>query len=508
MSRDTPVKTPAAAQGSKEKEMLAPEDGTPGKKGRGLLHVPSRSSSQRIQTSPTATGLSGATASDPRDSVDGQSKESKGSNFGRRRNGSASSNHSAVVSSQTNTPANSQPSSPAVQTSKRKKGGLLALFGCCGVPDSANALENGDHPLPSHKVEKIPTRPATASRRTATPSEQPSSSKTQLYEKEQTQPTQSNSDSSRTKRASASTNHDQSTVGDRDTESKHAAQSGSTAPVVTVDPPRPLGADASKSAASAGESQPPPQDNDGDVEMEDEASSQAPIAQQNANELSQKLPPPPPGPIPGTGASDNLVTTTETAVVPAPPQQPEQKFLLPPIQPQFKGKKCLVLDLDETLVHSSFKILHQADFTIPVEIEGNYHNVYVIKRPGVDQFMKRVGELYEVVVFTASVSKYGDPLLDQLDIHKVVHHRLFRESCYNHQGNYVKDLSQVGRDLKDTIIIDNSPTSYIFHPQHAVPISSWFSDAHDNELLDLIPVLEDLASSNVQDVSLVLDVTL
>jgi RNA polymerase II subunit A small phosphatase-like protein len=43
--------------------------------------------------------------------------------------------------------------------------------------------------------------------------------------------------------------------------------------------------------------------------------------------------------------------------------------------------------------------------TIPVEIEGNYHNVYVIKRPGVDQFMKRVGELYEVVVFTASVSK-------------------------------------------------------------------------------------------------------
>lgn len=507
MSRDAPVQTSAPAQGSKEKEMLAPEDGTGAKKGRGLLHVPSRSSSQRIQPSPTATGLSGATAGDPRDSVDGQSKESKGSNFGRRRNGSASSNHSAVVNSQTNTPANSQPNSPAVPTPKRKKGGLLSLFGCCGVPDSANALENGDHPLPNHKVEKIPTRPAT-SRRTATPSDQPSSSKTQIYEKEQTQPAQSNSDSSRTKRASASTNQDQSTVGDRDAESKQAAQPGGSAPVVTVDPPRPLDADAPKSAPGASASQPSPQDNDGDVEMKDEESSQVPVAQQNTDELPQKLPPPPPGPIPGTDTSGNSGSNTETAVVPAPPQQPEQKFLLPPIQPQFKGKKCLVLDLDETLVHSSFKILHQADFTIPVEIEGNYHNVYVIKRPGVDQFMKRVGELYEVVVFTASVSKYGDPLLDQLDIHKVVHHRLFRESCYNHQGNYVKDLSQVGRDLKDTIIIDNSPTSYIFHPQHAVPISSWFSDAHDNELLDLIPVLEDLAGSNVQDVSLVLDVTL
>lgn len=140
--------------------------------------------------------------------------------------------------------------------------------------------------------------------------------------------------------------------------------------------------------------------------------------------------------------------------------------------------------------------------------------------------MKRIGELYEVVVFTASVSKvgfhpsclhlyspltfhkYGDPLLDQLDIHNVVHHRLFRDSCYNHQGNYVKDLSQVGRDLRETIIIDNSPTSYIFHPQHAIPISSWFSDAHDNELLDLIPVLEDLAGVQVRDVSLVLDISL
>lgn len=143
-----------------------------------------------------------------------------------------------------------------------------------------------------------------------------------------------------------------------------------------------------------------------------------------------QLPPPPP-----------LVKRTEQRMAAEPvPEAPieQQHWLLPPVRPQHRGRKCLILDLDETLVHSSFKILNQADFTIPVEIEGQYHNVYVIKRPGVDQFMKRVGELYEVVVFTASVSKYGDPLLDQLDIHGVVHHRLFRESCYNHQGNYVK----------------------------------------------------------------------
>jgi RNA polymerase II subunit A small phosphatase-like protein len=49
-----------------------------------------------------------------------------------------------------------------------------------------------------------------------------------------------------------------------------------------------------------------------------------------------------------------------------------------------------------------------------------------------------MGEIYEVVIFTASLSKYADPVLDQLDIHRVVKHRLFRESCYNNKGNYVK----------------------------------------------------------------------
>lgn len=177
--------------------------------------------------------------------------------------------------------------------------------------------------------------------------------------------------------------------------------------------------------------------------------------------------------------------------------------LLPPIAPHHVGRKCLVLDLDETLVHSSFKSIQHADYVVPVEIEYHWHNVYVIKRPGVDNFLKRMGEIYEVVVFTASLSKYADPVLDKLDVHRVVSHRLFRESCYNHKGNYVKDLSQLGRPIADTIIIDNSPASYIFHPNNAVPVSSWFNDPHDTELTDLCPFLADLGE--VPDVRGVLD---
>ncbi|KAK8132451.1 NIF-domain-containing protein [Apiospora kogelbergensis] len=499
MSKGIEEKPQSDYDGSKEKQSLAQDDGASSKKGRGLLHVPSRSSSQKNQSSPTSTGLSGVTASDSRDSIGGHSKESKNSMLGRQRNGSASSNHSGAVTGPTSTPGSTQPNSPAVAPQKRKKGGLLSMLGCCVVPDHGNALEGGEEPLPQ----------LTSSRRSGTPSEQTQTtgSKSQLPEKEKEKDTQTQAgpttEQSKTKRASGSTAQDQTPAADRESESKQTTLVGATGPSITVNPPVSEISEKVEQSADASASK----DAEGDVAMPDAepaARVNQPVVAPEEQEQNT-LPSPPPAPVqaptPPADVPDESAVAVKESI-------PEQKFLLPPIEPHMKGRKCLVLDLDETLVHSSFKILHQADFTIPVEIEGNYHNVYVIKRPGVDQFMKRVGELYEVVVFTASVSKYGDPLLDQLDIHNVVHHRLFRESCYNHQGNYVKDLSQVGRNLKDTIIIDNSPTSYIFHPQHAVPISSWFSDAHDNELLDLIPVLEDLAGSNVQDVSLVLDVTL
>jgi Dullard-like phosphatase family protein len=175
--------------------------------------------------------------------------------------------------------------------------------------------------------------------------------------------------------------------------------------------------------------------------------------------------------------------------------------LLPPQSATKKGKKCLVLDLDETLVHSSFKPV-ECDFVVHVEIEEQIYQVYVAKRPYVDEFMKRCGELFETVIFTASLAKYADPVLDLLDIHKVVDWRLFRESCSPYKGSYVKDMGRMGRDIESIMIVDNSPHSYLFNPQNAIPCESWFNDKNDRELLELIPKLEELADASVKDVKL------
>ena len=157
------------------------------------------------------------------------------------------------------------------------------------------------------------------------------------------------------------------------------------------------------------------------------------------------------------------------------------------------AKPCLVLDLDETLVHSSFKPVLNPDYIVPVEIDGKMTDVHVLKRPWVDLFMLEVAKDWEIVLFTASLPKYADPVLDFLDGEKTISWRLFRRHCYAFQGNYVKDLTCLGRDLKQTVIVDNSPYSYAFHPQNAFPISSFIDNPNDDELLNAIPYLRELA---------------
>jgi RNA polymerase II subunit A small phosphatase-like protein len=102
------------------------------------------------------------------------------------------------------------------------------------------------------------------------------------------------------------------------------------------------------------------------------------------------------------------------------------------------------------------------------------------------------------VVYTASLNKYADPLLDLLDPNRVIRTRLFRESCVYYEGNYVKDLSLLDRDLSQAIIIDNSPSSYSFHPENAIDCSSFIDDPADRELDQIAAFLTDI--KDVRDV--------
>ena len=105
---------------------------------------------------------------------------------------------------------------------------------------------------------------------------------------------------------------------------------------------------------------------------------------------------------------------------------------------------------------------------------------------------------YEIVIYTASLSKYAAPLMRRIDTGGWCSYYLFREHCTFVNGVFVKDLINVGRNLKDTIIVDNSPTAYMFQPECALPILSWYDDLSDRALYELIPLLIEL--SKVDDV--------
>ena len=166
---------------------------------------------------------------------------------------------------------------------------------------------------------------------------------------------------------------------------------------------------------------------------------------------------------------------------PTPPRP-----LIPPRQPSYSSQtqrlsryvqKTLVIDLDETLIHSLAKggrmsSGHMVEVKLNATVGygggtlGPQHPIlyYVHKRPHCDDFLRKVCKWYNLVVFTASVQEYADPVIDWLEQErKYFSSRYYRQHCTFRNGAYIKDLSSVEPDLSKVMILDNSPLSYIFH---------------------------------------------
>ncbi|XP_063687099.1 CTD nuclear envelope phosphatase 1A-like [Bolinopsis microptera] len=169
-------------------------------------------------------------------------------------------------------------------------------------------------------------------------------------------------------------------------------------------------------------------------------------------------------------------------------------------------RKVLVLDLDETLVHSQnnnpylIRPQSQPDFVLRVEIERGHEPVkfYVNKRPHVDYFLDVVRQWYDIVVYTASIEKYGQQVINVLDNKRgIFQRRYFRQHCVlDSTSQYTKDLTMIKSDLSSVFIIDNSPSAYKNYPDNAIAVPTWTKDRSDTWLLNLLPFLDGLRFCN------------
>ncbi|KAI0304191.1 NLI interacting factor-like phosphatase-domain-containing protein [Russula brevipes] len=200
-----------------------------------------------------------------------------------------------------------------------------------------------------------------------------------------------------------------------------------------------------------------------------------------------------------------LMPTPPPSRTPTPTYSPAGLPIAPRKTP-FHLPKTLVLDLDETLIHSTSRPLpapgirglfgtrRGASHTVEVTMGGRHTTYHVYKRPFVDFFLRKVSAWYTLVIFTASMQEYADPVIDWLDAGQgILRRRFFRESCTQlPNGSYTKDLALVEKDLSRICLVDNSPICYSVNEMNGIPIEGWTHDPSDEALLDLLPVLDSL----------------
>lgn len=157
-------------------------------------------------------------------------------------------------------------------------------------------------------------------------------------------------------------------------------------------------------------------------------------------------------------------------------------------------EKTLILDMDETLIAAKFEGKEQKNFKRTFSFDFHGTQIHVRLRPYLSDALEKLGQLYEIVVFTAGVQDYADPILDVIDPEKTIFKkRMYRTECVKCEQFYIKDLDVIlDREKSSMVLVDNSILSFAFDLANGVPINSFMGDEEDDrDLLYLVSFLEE-----------------
>jgi Dullard-like phosphatase family protein len=157
--------------------------------------------------------------------------------------------------------------------------------------------------------------------------------------------------------------------------------------------------------------------------------------------------------------------------------------------------KCtLFLSLFRVLIHFTIDQPHdQFNFVVHPVIKGKRRACYVVKRPGLDEFLRAAKNAsLEVVIYTSGCSEYAGPIIDALDpTRKLITYRLFQNACTKRKnGLLMKNLILTGRQLDRCVIIDDNPKLHVKQWANAIAVRPFLGDHADTDLIDLMKLFE------------------
>lgn len=170
----------------------------------------------------------------------------------------------------------------------------------------------------------------------------------------------------------------------------------------------------------------------------------------------------------------------------------------------FEIKKfTIVLDLDNTLIHASKakkdklpKGIHYEKISMNVLGKGK-QSIHLYIRPFLEEFLSKLGEKFNLAIFSASEECYCDAIVDHIDKWGVIQRRFYKNSVTIEQKIVKKDLTKIIKgSLENVIMIEDAPGTCI-QKDNAIVINRWLAEnPRDNELKilleSLLEVVEDV----------------
>ena len=141
---------------------------------------------------------------------------------------------------------------------------------------------------------------------------------------------------------------------------------------------------------------------------------------------------------------------------------------IPPFLKYKNPKKyTLVLDLEDTLI--SVKVINEG-------------KILIRPRPGLISFLTGVKQYYEIISFSKLSKNYSSTIIEQIEENrKLFDFNLYREHCTLVGRKFVKDISNIGRDMKKIIMIDDLPENLNIHIENGILILPYDGDENNED---------------------------